>query len=331
MRSRFRPRARRLVQLTVAFTMLAVPASAFALPTTTSAETHSPSTLAVRVTPHDVGLGHSIHVDGQVPRTLAGQTVALEAARSARGHWRRLASTRIGAGGRYQLRVAMRQSSDLRAVELSSSSDQLAAAQRGSTDSTAAVTQPAAVSHIAAVQVRASMRVSSSIRDVSAGTDAAIAGQLLPGQPGRTVQVQDHVGHGWRSLGHGLTGRRGGFAVRVAAAGAANHGLRVVFAGDRLNGRATAGAGSIAVFEPVLASWYADGGHTACGFHAAYGVANKTLPCGTKVRLRHGGHTVTATVDDRGPYVAGRDFDLDQSTASALGFSGVGTVDASVE
>ena len=39
---------------------------------------------------------------------------------------------------------------------------------------------------------------------------------------------------------------------------------------------------------------------------------------------------MTATVDDRGPYVGGRTWDLNQNTAAALGFGGVGTVWASV-
>jgi rare lipoprotein A len=328
MRSRFRPRALRLVQLTIACTMLAVPASAFALPTTTSAETHSPSTLAVRVTPRHVRLGRSVHVVGDVSRSLAGHTVALEAARSVRGHWRRLTSTRIGARGHYRLRAAMRQSGVLRAVEISPGSGRLSAAQRGVAGP---VAHPAAVSRITAVQVRASMRVRRGVRDVVAGAEAGVAGHLLPGRAGRTVLIQDRVGHGWRSLGHGLTGRRGGFSLRFGAGIWANRHLRVVFAGARLTGGAPPGAGSLAVFEPVLVSWYEDGGDTACGFHAGDGVANRTLPCGTKVRLRHRGRTVTATVDDRGPYVAGRDFDLDQGTAAALGFSGVGTVYASVE
>lgn len=77
---------------------------------------------------------------------------------------------------------------------------------------------------------------------------------------------------------------------------------------------------------PAVASWYYDQGSTACGFHAHYGVANKTLPCGTKVEIRYGSRTVTATVDDRGPYVSGRSFDLDQTTAGKLGMSGVETV-----
>ncbi len=49
------------------------------------------------------------------------------------------------------------------------------------------------------------------------------------------------------------------------------------------------------------------------------------------MQLKYGGRTVMATVDDRGPYVDGRDWDLGQSTRAALGFDGgVGTVWASV-
>ena len=80
------------------------------------------------------------------------------------------------------------------------------------------------------------------------------------------------------------------------------------------------------VYRQAGASWYYDAGNTACGFHAQYGVANRTLPCGTKVAFRYGGRSVTATVDDRGPYVGGRDWDLSQTTAGALGFGGVGEV-----
>jgi len=59
------------------------------------------------------------------------------------------------------------------------------------------------------------------------------------------------------------------------------------------------------------------------------GVANKTLPCGTKVKLRYRGRTVTVPVIDRGPYVAGRDYDLTTAVKEKLGFPGVGTVLAS--
>jgi rare lipoprotein A (peptidoglycan hydrolase) len=100
----------------------------------------------------------------------------------------------------------------------------------------------------------------------------------------------------------------------------------VVFGGDGGNARAVRPAGSVNVLHPALASWYQDAGNTACGFHAGLGVANRTLPCGTKVAFQYGGRTVTAVVDDRGPYAGGREWDLNQTTASALGFAGVGTV-----
>jgi rare lipoprotein A (peptidoglycan hydrolase) len=106
--------------------------------------------------------------------------------------------------------------------------------------------------------------------------------------------------------------------------------LRVRFGGDRDNTPATAPAGSATVYEQSVASWYQDGGSTACGFHAGLGVANLSLPCGTRVRFRFGGRSVTAVVDDRGPFVGGREWDLNQATAAALGFGGVGTVWAAV-
>src|SRR5215831_21281554 len=60
----------------------------------------------------------------------------------------------------------------------------------------------------------------------------------------------------------------------------------------------------------TTASWYDQWeGPTACGPHEALGVANKTMPCGTRVRICHEGCEV-AVVDDRGPFVAGRELDL---------------------
>lgn len=80
------------------------------------------------------------------------------------------------------------------------------------------------------------------------------------------------------------------------------------------------------------ASYYGPGLYgngVACGgtlMPGTLGVANKTLPCGTMVKLRYGGRSVTVPVIDRGPYVAGRDYDLTEATRERLGFPGVGTV-----
>ena len=66
-------------------------------------------------------------------------------------------------------------------------------------------------------------------------------------------------------------------------------------------------------------SWYGPGFYGnkgACGLvpggiqKDTVGVAHRTLPCGTKVTFRYNGRTVTTMVIDRGPYVAGRIWDM---------------------
>jgi peptidoglycan lytic transglycosylase len=73
-------------------------------------------------------------------------------------------------------------------------------------------------------------------------------------------------------------------------------------------------------------SWYGPGffgNRTACGktlTTTLLGVANKTLPCGTMVSFRNpsNGRVVTVPVVDRGPYVAGREWDLTAATCNAI-------------
>ena len=55
-------------------------------------------------------------------------------------------------------------------------------------------------------------------------------------------------------------------------------------------------------------------------------VAHKTLPFGTLVEFEYGGRRAVAVVADRGPYVAGREFDLGPGIARTLGLNGVYTV-----
>jgi peptidoglycan lytic transglycosylase len=74
-----------------------------------------------------------------------------------------------------------------------------------------------------------------------------------------------------------------------------------------------------------IATWFGPGfyGHkTACGqtlTPSVIGVANRTLPCGTLVRVSYNGHTLTVPVLDRGPYShIGADWDLTAGAAQAL-------------
>jgi hypothetical protein len=57
-----------------------------------------------------------------------------------------------------------------------------------------------------------------------------------------------------------------------------------------------------------------------------WGVAHKSLPCGTMVTLTHGANTATVPVVDRGPYIAGREFDLSPRVKAALGCADLCTV-----
>jgi rare lipoprotein A (peptidoglycan hydrolase) len=68
------------------------------------------------------------------------------------------------------------------------------------------------------------------------------------------------------------------------------------------------------------------GRKTACGgviTQDTEGVAHPTLPCGARIFVTFHGHTVLVPVVDRGPYTAGRQFDLTDALARRLGLSGV--------
>ncbi len=85
-------------------------------------------------------------------------------------------------------------------------------------------------------------------------------------------------------------------------------------------------------WRSAKASWYGPGFYgrkTASGAVLTtdmMNVAHKSLPFGTRIQFEYKGRSCTAVVNDRGPFVGGRVFDLGPGTARALGFSGVGTV-----
>jgi len=85
-------------------------------------------------------------------------------------------------------------------------------------------------------------------------------------------------------------------------------------------------------WKTAKVSWYGPGfyGNTMAGGGTlrptSMVVAHRSLPFGTKIEFSYKGKTCVAVVRDRGPYIAGRLFDLGPGTAKALGFSGVGSV-----
>ena len=86
----------------------------------------------------------------------------------------------------------------------------------------------------------------------------------------------------------------------------------------------------------AVCSWYGpgfNGRNTASGqvFNQDdLTCASRTLPFGTVLALTRADRRVIVYVNDRGPYVAGRDLDLSKAAAAALGFSGVATVQVEV-
>jgi peptidoglycan DL-endopeptidase CwlO len=93
-------------------------------------------------------------------------------------------------------------------------------------------------------------------------------------------------------------------------------------------------AAPAASYTYIEASMYGEGdglmyGTTASGdtlTPTSMGVAMKTMPLGTIIEITYNGRTVTAVVNDRGPYSGNRQIDMQPAVASVLGFSGVGTV-----
>ncbi len=302
--------------------MLSVPASALAFGGTVTDTQAAPSpALAAQVSPRRLSVNHLVTVSGTAPASEAGHSAVVQTALRPGGPWLTLASTQISPTGHFKVRMRLRHSGYLHVV-----AGQPVASAAAVSPSAASAPSGAPTSPALPVVVQAQFRLRQHGVDVLAGRPLFVSGHLMPARAGRRVRLQAQHGRGWRTVGTGTTGRAGGFRIRADAVGALNRRLRVLFSGDRANAASVHPAGWMTVFTPDAASWYNDGGNTACGYHAGLGVANRTLPCGTKVHFYYGGRTVTATVDDRGPYVAGRDWDLNQNTAAALGFGGVGTV-----
>jgi rare lipoprotein A len=194
---------------------------------------------------------------------------------------------------------------------------------------------PAPKSVVAPVATKASssLTVRSVRRTVMAGKAIVVRGALRPAGAGRAVSLQLARGAGgWKTVDHDRTDRHGRYVLIWRAHRTGSKRVRVHFGGTRELSSARHLAGTAHIYRRALASWYGPGlygGHLACGgtlTPGTLGVANKSLPCGTKVTLHYRGRTVRVPVVDRGPYVGAREFDLTAATKARLGFGSTGTV-----
>jgi rare lipoprotein A len=161
---------------------------------------------------------------------------------------------------------------------------------------------------------------------VRAGRDVHVIGAVRPGTAGVIAALQVRRRGGWRTLDRDRTTASGRYVLRDRARTPMSAPARVRV-GD-LKRR----VGRLNAYRWAYASWYGPGLYgnpLGCGgtlYPGRLGVAHKTLPCGSKVTLRHRGRTVRVRVIDRGPYVGGREYDLTEATAQRLRFRGHGAI-----
>jgi len=183
----------------------------------------------------------------------------------------------------------------------------------GAAVAASALTVPSADADAAVLKKRLHVRV---------GDRAAVIGSAQPG----VVTLQVRRRGVWRTIARDQTTASGRYVLRDRVRRPMS-----VFARVSVNG-VTHRIGRLNGYRRAYASWYGPGlygNHLGCGGTLTprrLGVAHRTLPCGSKLTLRHRGHSVSVRVIDRGPYVAGREFDLTERTARRLHFHGHGTI-----
>jgi rare lipoprotein A len=161
---------------------------------------------------------------------------------------------------------------------------------------------------------------------VRAGKRVVVTGAARPGTAGVVASLQVKRDGRWRTLDRDRTGSAGRYVLRDRVRQPMSAPARVRV------GTARRHVGRLNVYRTAYASWYGPGlygNHLGCGGRLSpgrLGVAHKTLPCGSKVTLRRGTRTVRVRVIDRGPYVAGREYDLTEATARKLRFTGHGSI-----
>lgn len=164
---------------------------------------------------------------------------------------------------------------------------------------------------------------------VMSGERLVVHGAVRPGGK-RRVKVVISGPDG--AVATATTSSGGAFALRFAPSQIGTYSARAYVSHRRRLKASQSATRHFTAFNSAVASYYGPGlygGALACGGTlqpGTLGVAHKTLPCGSRVKLRYGRRSVTVRVVDRGPYAAGRDFDLTEATKARLGFPDLGVV-----
>jgi hypothetical protein len=164
-------------------------------------------------------------------------------------------------------------------------------------------------------------------------------GSVPSSDAGRTIEI-DRSGHQtrwtWTKTTTATVQSDGSFSVSWPVSHIGQFAFRAVISAQQGGSAADASwpTVSVIVYRMATATYYGPGffGHrTACGQvlrRQTLGVANRTLPCGSKVAVYYNGQMMVVPVIDRGPYGHGADWDLTQATAQALGMTETESVGA---
>ena len=185
--------------------------------------------------------------------------------------------------------------------------------------------------HHAPKRVRADLSLHVSHHNVLSGHDLIVSGRVTP-SPGGAHRVRVLVDGPSGGQLRTTTNRKGVFRAHWGLHETGVYEIRAYGIHDRRVSGSASVVRRVSVYRPAAASYYGPGfygGTLACGGTlqpGTLGVAHKWLPCGTRVRLRYRGRSLTVPVVDRGPYVGGRDFDLTEATKERLRFPDLGVV-----
>jgi peptidoglycan lytic transglycosylase len=167
-----------------------------------------------------------------------------------------------------------------------------------------------------------------------------VVGRVPASAAGRTVEIQRlgaQTRWRWAATTHATVRADGSFSAVWPANHIGQFVLRAVLSATQaVHAAAASPTITVIVYRPSVATIYGPGfwgSRTACGqtlTRRTLGVANRTLPCGTKVAILYHGRTITVPVIDRGPYANHADWDLTVAAAKALGTytAGVATIGA---
>jgi hypothetical protein len=274
----------------------------------------------------EVAFGDRVTLRGAFP---GAANAPIDILRRAKGDaWERVEGSRTGASGRYRVRVKPRSSASWRA-ELAAEPTAPAPGEPAAPGEPV----PAGAASVDGntgderIAVRSRTRATIGDRHALAGETVRVRGKVSPAGAKRRVVVE--IGKAEEAT---RAGRDGRFQVAWKAPSTGTYRVDVRARSNELATASRDEPGKVTVYRPAAASWYGPGLYgnpMACGgtlSPSTMGVAHRSMPCGTKLRLRNGNRTVTVRVVDRGPFAAGREFDLTEATKRALGFGDVGTV-----